>query len=224
MAERVAPGNDYLPSSVGRVARTLSFAGRFCPGQDESLIGEIGPGLLIMSERAKGRNTVAFGLSGASGDSTLKSQAIPFVQLDLNKGDLPDSQMGKVDLLYFCEVIEHLNRWPIDVLSDLGKLLSPEGTLIITTPNVCRLSTRVRVLSGQIPSLDYFEHVGDGYNHIREYGLEELTYYCEKAGLRVIGSEYWAIYPKNLSGLAAMTTAKLFPRTSNFIAIAAMRN
>lgn len=223
LSKTLSPGNKYLPGTVGRIARTLSFADHHNPEGDTALIGEIGPGLLIMSENAAGKNAVALGLFGASGNQPLTDQGIPQAEFNLNTGDIPEEYHERIDVLYFCEVFEHLNRWPIDVLSDVKKLLSPNGVLILTTPNVCRLTTRLRILTGRTPFADYFEHVGDGHNHVREYGLEEVKYYCDKAGLKVVGSEYWSIYPNTAPGLLASGMAKVFSKTSNFIAIAATR-
>ncbi len=223
LAEKLAPENDYLPGTAARVARTLSFASKHQILETELMVGEIGPGLLILSENVAAKNTIAFGLFGASGNRILEDQGIALAEFDLNAGPIPDQYRGKVDTLYFCEVIEHLNRWPIDVLADIKELLSPEGLLILTTPNVCRLTTRLRLLTGKTPLADYFEKVGDGHNHVREFGLEEVEYYCRKAGLSVAGSELWSVYPRGPAGKFATLVAKLFPRTSNFLAIAARR-
>lgn len=223
LAGSLAPGNPYLPATARRIARTLAFAEEHRVATTSQIVAEIGPGLLIMSEIAAGRSAVALGLFGASGNKILEQQNIPLAEFDLNGGAIPETYKGRIDVLYFCEVLEHLNRWPIDVLTDVKELLSPDGVLILTTPNVCRLTTRVRLISGKTPFPDYFERVGDGHNHIREYGLEEVEYYCQKAGLTVSSAEYWSLYPNSLSGRVAAAVATLFPKTSNFLAVAAKR-
>jgi 2-polyprenyl-3-methyl-5-hydroxy-6-metoxy-1,4-benzoquinol methylase len=42
------------------------------------------------------------------------------------------------DVILFCEVIEHLIENPIFALNNLYRVLKPNGTLILTTPNVFR--------------------------------------------------------------------------------------
>jgi SAM-dependent methyltransferase len=45
------------------------------------------------------------------------------------------------DLVIFCEVAEHLTTW-IPVVSEIGRVLAPGGSLVLSTPNVARLHSR----------------------------------------------------------------------------------
>lgn len=60
--------------------------------------------------------------------------------IDLNNEDLlKHSKLcacGPYDLIVFTEVIEHLVVDPVDLLSNLIKLLKPSGYLYLTTPNI----------------------------------------------------------------------------------------
>jgi SAM-dependent methyltransferase len=48
---------------------------------------------------------------------------------------------GAFDLVILCEVAEHLPTY-IPVIREIGRVLGPEGTLILSTPNVARLHSR----------------------------------------------------------------------------------
>lgn len=58
---------------------------------------------------------------------------------------------GSVDTVVLNAVIEHLVE-PIGVLSQLARLLSPGGELIITTPNIASWRRRIKLACGRFPS------------------------------------------------------------------------
>lgn len=49
------------------------------------------------------------------------------------------------DLVVLCEVAEHLPTY-IPVIAEIGRVLAPEGRLLLSTPNVARLHSRSRYL------------------------------------------------------------------------------
>lgn len=79
-----------------------------------------------------------------------------------------------------CEVIEHLARWPADVLRDIRAALKPGGLLLVTTQNLHRLSQRLRMLSGRRLFAHYVRE-NLVMAHLREYTPEELVYLCSNA-------------------------------------------
>ncbi len=62
--------------------------------------------------------------------------------VDLNDGNLPYDD-NSFDLVTFTEVAEHLENHRI-VLREIYRVLKPEGLLVMTTPNILNLKSRIR--------------------------------------------------------------------------------
>jgi SAM-dependent methyltransferase len=71
---------------------------------------------------------------------------------DFNSANLslPFSE-GAFDLIICTEVLEHL-LWPQQLLKEVNRVLSKEGRLVLSAPNIASLSYRVAWLFGHIPS------------------------------------------------------------------------
>jgi len=74
---------------------------------------------------------------------SFKAQEVTFKQADFNKR-LPFKNKS-FDIVYSIEVIEHL-RSPYDFLEECFRILKPNGTLIISTPNTFNLYSRFKFL------------------------------------------------------------------------------
>ncbi|MDQ0304678.1 class I SAM-dependent methyltransferase [Ancylobacter polymorphus] len=94
---------------------------------------------------------------------------------------LPDNS---VDLVLFCEIIEHIAFNPIPFWKEIYRILRPGGRIIITTPNALyhrSIDTQInRLLSGRggfgITVNDIME-TGTYGHHWKEYSLPELRDY-----------------------------------------------
>lgn len=106
---------------------------------------------------------------------------------------IPDNSF---DVVIFSEVIEHLRISPIRALLEINRILKPEGLLLITTPNVARLSNILRLFIGKnivemFPDDDSeLNHVTDRMTHIREYTMDELKMLLRRAGYKIIEAKY----------------------------------
>ena len=104
-------------------------------------------------------------------------------ELDLNSDDYPELEQH--DLIVCAEVIEHLFVPPVRVLRFLRGGLTPNGRLILQTPNAVSLPKRLRMLLGRNP----YEPIRDepaNPGHFHEYTRDELCEAVEAAGLEVI--------------------------------------
>jgi ubiquinone/menaquinone biosynthesis C-methylase UbiE len=124
-----------------------------------------------------------------------KRPDIPFVTVDLNER-LPFDD-GSFQHVTCVEGIEHLEN-PFMCLREFSRIISEGGSLIITTPNIMTIKSRVRYFLYSYH--DFFRFIrpagDDAYRHgIPEYEHEhinpmtyhELRYGLEKAGFQVVG-------------------------------------
>lgn len=98
------------------------------------------------------------------------------------------------DMVLYCDVIEHL---PTEIISyslrEIKRVLKREGTLILSTPNLSRLSNRIKFLQGRginPPILP--RKIGETYDHIREFTLDEIETVLS-GDYRIIRREYGLI-------------------------------
>jgi hypothetical protein len=187
-----------------------------------SSVAEIGPGLLLPMLRLRRQcECTAYGLLLDSWRQDLAGLGIATFEWDANEPLFSSLHCRQHDLVLFCEVIEHLNRWPIEVLRDVYDLLAPGGKLILTTVNFVRGTNRLRMLVGKSPLINPFERNPDGTNHIREYTVQELEQYLGKAGFFNLHSRYWSLYPPGIAGTMASLCGALVPSTSSHIVVVA---
>ncbi len=119
----------------------------------------------------------------------LKKHDIEVKECDLAKEKLPFED-GTFDVVIFSEVIEHLRVHPVVPLREVKRVLKAGGCVVVTTPNVARLTNVFALLFGKNVFEDFkFEpnqgHITDSWTHIREYTLEELKSLIYDSGLKV---------------------------------------
>lgn len=88
------------------------------------------------------------------------------------------------DLILFVEVLEHLLVNPILLFRELWTHLAPGGRLFLTTPNLARVSNRLRLLRGRSIKEKgrYPLQTGAVYGHVIEYTRDELDQLFRVAG------------------------------------------
>lgn len=77
------------------------------------------------------------------------------------------------NVVIFSEIIEHLLNNPCQVLREIRRVLKPNGTLILTTPNVARLENVAKMIAGA-NIYDPYSGYGPYGRHNREYNRHEL--------------------------------------------------
>lgn len=107
--------------------------------------------------------------------------------------------IGDYQLVLMAEVIEHIGISPRYVLEYLKKLMIPQATLILQTPNAVSLRHRVKMLIGRNP----YELLGENPKepgHIREYTRAELERYCGEAGFQLVEFCYASYFDHRYRG------------------------
>lgn len=102
---------------------------------------------------------------------------------------LPDATF---DVVLFSEVLEHLQGNPRVPFPEILRVLKPGGRMLLTTPNLARLTNRLKLLLGRTP-LEWVGPPGWG-GHFREYCLGEVVDFAQGAGFEIALQEhalYW---------------------------------
>jgi 2-polyprenyl-3-methyl-5-hydroxy-6-metoxy-1,4-benzoquinol methylase len=113
----------------------------------------------------------------------------------LSKEPLP-IQDCSFDFVIFSEVLEHLRISPFGVLSEIRRILRPKGLLLLTTPNVGRLTNILKLFAGKnltpmFPDDDTeLAHITDRIAHIREYTMGELTTLMTRVGYKILKASH----------------------------------
>lgn len=97
---------------------------------------------------------------------------------------------GYFQTVLCCELIEHLSTDPMHMITEINRILSPGGALILSTPNIASLRSVRAVLHGYHPGVfhAYIKPSEDGTvdpRHSREYTPRELGVIMAAAGFEV---------------------------------------
>ncbi|HEC68755.1 MAG TPA: methyltransferase domain-containing protein [Candidatus Omnitrophica bacterium] len=117
---------------------------------------------------------------------------IPFVRLNIDR-ELPFPE-GEFDYVLFIETIEHIYN-PDFVIGQIRRVLKLGGVLILSTPNILNLNSRLRFLfQGSFdffrePTLDYARVFPGGLQnmHVIPWRYQELEYLLYKNNILVRG-------------------------------------
>jgi len=109
------------------------------------------------------------------------------IKCDLNEDKIPLKD-NSVDIILAGELIEHIPN-TLFFLSECKRILKKNGFLILSTPNICSLKERIRMLFGELPGqCSRYSHRGeDKYNtHVRNFNLKEISKAMDLSGLKII--------------------------------------
>lgn len=130
---------------------------------------------------------------------------ITYHPLDLTDPDLDKVDLGqRYDVILFAEVIEHLIANPVRVLRFFIRHLTPNGRIILTTPNFFAEVRLHMMRSRKNPQPIFPEHLDRNTaieHHVREYSISELLELCVDAGGKpatFFYSSCWDRDPQNI--------------------------
>lgn len=189
-----ANGALYLANHADRLARTLQL---IPPGTQEDRILELGCYLQITPAL---RSLLGYGeVRGSylgSGGSDLRMVNADNGETLLCAIDLFDCERdifpyadGSFATVLCCELLEHLRRDPMHMMSEISRVLRPGGILVLTTPNVVSLRALTAVIQGANPG--FYNRYPDpkfadaDTRHEREYTPAEISRLFEAAGFIV---------------------------------------
>ena len=127
-------------------------------------------------------------------DAPWRADGVPKIRLDLNENiddDLPLHSFGAVIAM---EVIEHLNS-PKKLLDDCCRLVAPGGVVLLSTPNVMDLESRLIFFrSGFFYHFSPASYHATGHKAILPHWLLELL--LAEAGLEILERRFSGHLPK----------------------------
>lgn len=115
--------------------------------------------------------------------NTITIKMMEFAHFNMEREPFPYAD-ASFDVLFFCEIIEHLLYDPVSAIRECNRVLRPGGCLVLTTPNVSRLENVARMMAG-VNIYDPYSGYGPYGRHNREYNRHELNGMLEYCGFSV---------------------------------------
>lgn len=144
---------------------------------------EVGNGFFSAFMHARGVKTTSISKELGMHSVWAGTKGIQTQSVDITKG-LPFED-NSFDVIFFCEVMEHVLGYPEEYLTEFCRVLMPGGHLILTTPNLHRISNRIRFFFGR-NFLSPLINTPDGLMHIREFDQSEMRDYLKHSGFKEV--------------------------------------
>jgi len=178
--------HDYKHELCRRLL-VLNYTRKFCRGKKIVDLGAQ-PFILSCMLALEGYDVTAVDIDPEPYMKIAEACNVSVIKSDLEKGiNLPDSMF---DCAVFSEVIEHLNPYYLGTtFSEIHRILKPGGILILTTPNIARMSNRLKLIFGKNPIPPY---------HVKEYTMDEVSSFLINGGFDIILKLYSDIRYRHL--------------------------
>ena len=130
-----------------------------------------------------------------------------YMQFNLDRAPFP-LEADSFNIVSALELIEHIINTDM-FLEEVKRIVQPGGLFILSTPNICMLKNRFRVLFGRYPfGLEYRNTI----HHVRLYNLACIVSQLKEHNFIVLSAEGEKLLPQKL-----IKTERLF-RLSKFLA------
>jgi SAM-dependent methyltransferase len=186
----------YLEDNFERFFKTYELMKKYYSNQsDEEVIVDLGSkdGIFVPVINSifplKKIHIVDYGEKSAEFLAMKSSkEVISFTKhyLNLEKDPLPFGDKS-VDVVFFCEILEHLLYDSMHVFLEINRVLKHNGILFISTPNLNSLRAIQSILMGNNPNLftpyKEFEKIYERHN--REFTIKEVKLLADKSGFSV---------------------------------------
>lgn len=145
---------------------------------------DAGCGFATTSQRIQELGNEVTGIESSAVACEVASKRLSrVVQGDLQHADLGDQQF---DVLMFADVLEHV-PWPVGVLRSSLRWLAPNGSVIISLPNVGLWSVRFAHLFGR---WEYDETGVLDRTHLRFFTRKSARWLLDECGLSPVATTY----------------------------------
>jgi 2-polyprenyl-3-methyl-5-hydroxy-6-metoxy-1,4-benzoquinol methylase len=145
---------------------------------------DVGCGFATTSERIRNLGNEVTGIDESPEIATLAGKRLSrIIQADVQTADLGDDQF---DVIILADVLEHL-AWPVSVLKRYLRWLAPDGSVIISLPNVGLWSVRFAHLFGR---WQYEETGVLDRTHLRFFTRRSARWLIDQVGLEIVKTTY----------------------------------
>jgi len=146
---------------------------------------DVGCGFATTAQRIRAAGNRVWGLeSNADAASVARSRIDRVIGTDLQDVDAVGEE--RFDVIIFADVLEHL-AWPVGVLKKYVNLLKPNGTIIVSLPNVGLWSVRLGLVFGRF---NYDDSGVLDRTHLRFFTRRSAVEMLRSAGLVPIRRTY----------------------------------
>lgn len=189
--DRQSPAAAYYDAHSVRLVRTLQLTP---PGEDGSRVLELGCYMQITPALREllGYREVRGAYMGPAGgwhrssitatDGDTFTCRIDLFNCEVDRFPYPDEHF---DTVLCCELLEHLAKDPMHMMTEIHRILKPNGTLVLTTPNAVSIRALRAILLGIHPAL-FSKYVMPTLlpeaKHFKEYTPKELMRLFSDAG------------------------------------------
>jgi SAM-dependent methyltransferase len=183
----------YFPQNLHRLAMNILFVqDRLKPGIRWLDVGSLGveaaylknsnPDLRVHAISLEG-NLVGVDEGGFT-DRPGTDRAVRIDPVDVEREPFPYPE-NSFDLVTCFELVEHLKFSPLPVIREMKRVLSGDGEIVLTTPNVASYFSVRRILAGMSPlQCPYYHRASEfGIIHPREYTADEIRELLVSQGL-----------------------------------------
>jgi 2-polyprenyl-3-methyl-5-hydroxy-6-metoxy-1,4-benzoquinol methylase len=227
---------EYLQNHISRYTKTAEI---ISSELNNGSVLEVGatPGHLAYLLSRIGFDVSVVDLDPSRIHSEVKKEVEETYRCDVERETIPYDD-NTFDAVLLAEVFEHLSVDPLHALSELRRVVKPDGRLFLTTPNLYFLE-RVRQFVGFKDGVlwgspaDAFGEVEEkGHKgHIRVHTKSELIDTLERSGYDIVNTEYrmmeWDYWePREYNGVketiqctAARWATNLVPRLRKTIIV-----
>jgi 2-polyprenyl-3-methyl-5-hydroxy-6-metoxy-1,4-benzoquinol methylase len=172
------------------------------------------------AELKKKKNCHVTGIDINQDDLALANKVLDKTSLvNIENDDL--GSLGSFDVIVCADVLEHLIN-PVSALEKLQNLLSKDGAIVYSIPNMANIATRLELLKGRF---QYTEYGLLDETHLHYYDHEEVSKIFREAGLIINRSDNTirdippAVIKKSLKEIGLTPSDKFFAISSDIEAI-----
>ena len=199
------------PGKDSRVQKILSFVG------SKKKVLDIGcyDGTIASEIIKKGNQVVGVDIS-PNAVRMAKKKGVQACVCNIEEENLPSS-FGKFDVIVAGEIIDHIFD-PDSFFQKMRSLLKPGGYLVLTTPNLAGLGSRLSLLFGRLPWM--IENEVGRSGHIRYFTLSDLQRILRRNGFEITNFTTTSV---GLSNFTISYLEKLFPTLGRILIVKARR-